>query len=128
MQGANRLLRDLGEAYKQSSVRIVHAPCVGACDKAPVAVVGQCQITSASIEKMENAIESGKTQPDTPNYKSYDPYVSEGGYQVWQSCVKGNHLRSENLSIIEDSELRGLGGAGFPTRTTTAKPGAPRKF
>ena len=115
MQGANQLLADLGKRYSQSTIRIVHAPCVGACDKAPVAVVGQCQIVAANTESVEVAINAGKTDPTKPNYKSFDVYVEEGGYLAWKSCVDGSKTRQDVISTIENSALRGLGGAGFPT-------------
>jgi NADH-quinone oxidoreductase subunit F len=45
-----------------------------------------------------------------------EPYLSLGGYQAWQKCVK--ELTPEQVvDEIKRSGLRGRGGAGFPTGT-----------
>ena len=44
----------------------------------------------------------------------YAEYRKRGGYQLVIDCLAGRRTREEITGIIEDSGLRGLGGAGFP--------------
>ena len=46
---------------------------------------------------------------------SYGNYLRQGGYQVWQRILKGELKRVQIIDEIKASNLRGRGGAGFPT-------------
>jgi formate dehydrogenase len=60
-------------------------------------------------------IHEGRTQAQVPDYKNYDQYVREGGYTLLQECLYGKHKAADVMVALERAELRGLGGAGFPT-------------
>jgi len=40
--------------------------------------------------------------------------VKQGGYKTWVECVEGKRDVESVIKTMEDSSLRGLGGAGFP--------------
>jgi len=44
----------------------------------------------------------------------HNSYRTSGGYQVFQSCIKGERQPEEVIEVLKNSNLRGLGGAGFP--------------
>src|SRR5207248_8311699 len=44
-----------------------------------------------------------------------DAYRASGGYKLLQACLGGQKPVEEVIKALEDSGLRGLGGAGFPT-------------
>tara|TARA_B100001564_G_scaffold77939_1_gene62377 strand:+ start:231 stop:1499 length:1269 start_codon:yes stop_codon:yes gene_type:complete len=46
---------------------------------------------------------------------SLSTYVKQGGYEAWKNIVNNNISKSEVISKIKDSGLRGKGGAGFLT-------------
>ena len=46
---------------------------------------------------------------------SYENYVQQGGYQVWRRILKGELTSIQIIDEIKASNLRGRGGAGFPT-------------
>src|SRR5581483_2424996 len=50
-----------------------------------------------------------------PRYIDFAAYKKAGGYQLLKDCLSGKRSRDEITKIMEDSALRGLGGAGFPT-------------
>ncbi|MGH8480193.1 MAG: NAD(P)H-dependent oxidoreductase subunit E, partial [Gammaproteobacteria bacterium] len=54
LYGARELFAGLEERLGEG-VRVQHVPCVGRCQSAPVAVVGQNPIETASIERVEDA-------------------------------------------------------------------------
>jgi len=108
------LFGKLSEVIRKD-VRLIYAPCVGACDKAPVAVVNKRQIHHANLKKLQNSLSSKDTKPLIPAYKSFDEYHAEGGYKEWAKCLNNYSKREEVISHIDSSGLRGLGGAGFPT-------------
>ena len=45
----------------------------------------------------------------------YVDYRNSGGYQTLIDCIEGKYSREEIIALLENSNLRGLGGAGFPT-------------
>ena len=114
MFGAENLLRDLNTADLEN-VRVTHAPCMGACDRAPAVAVGKNQIGRASTATITKAISEKATSPVIPGHIDYDTYLLEGGYETLRKCLRGDLSREDVISRLESSELRGLGGAGFPT-------------
>jgi NADH:ubiquinone oxidoreductase subunit F (NADH-binding) len=95
-------------------VRVTHAPCVGRCDSAPVAVVGQNPIGAASVDKVHAAVAKKALRCAEPQHVDYAAYRKQGGYRLIADCLAGRRSRDEISKIMEDSGLRGLGGAGFP--------------
>src|SRR4029434_11024263 len=45
---------------------------------------------------------------------AFADYVAKGGYRTWVECVTGKRDVEAVIKTMEDSSLRGLGGAGFP--------------
>ncbi|MBV9503967.1 MAG: NAD(P)H-dependent oxidoreductase subunit E, partial [Acidobacteriia bacterium] len=133
LAGSEQLFAKL-PALLGGDVRVLHAPCVGRCESAPVVVAGQNPITGATSEKVVQAVQAGRmSHPDSgpvsPEYTDYAAYRAAGGYGLLAACVNGQKAPAEVISTMEDSGLRGLGGAGFPTgrkwRLVSAEP-APR--
>src|SRR5579872_3788059 len=56
LAGSERLLADLprklGAQNPGSNVRVIRAPCMGACDRAPVCAVGHVQIMHADLDRV----------------------------------------------------------------------------
>lgn len=114
LAGATDLMHRL-PAILGSEVRVIHAPCVGRCEQAPVAVVGQKAIPKATVETVQQTVAAGIVT-DTPEagYRDLAGYVAEGGYALLKQCVSGETDVEAVIAAMESSGLRGLGGAGFP--------------
>ncbi len=112
--GSRELLTRL-PALVGKDVRVLHAPCVGRCETAPVAVIGQNPVPHATTEKV-TALIRAKAVKDTaaPGHIDYAAYRANGGYELAASCIGGAKTREDVVAAMEDSGLRGLGGAGFP--------------
>src|SRR5882724_2848920 len=61
LAGSHDLLAKL-PALLGSGVRVLHAPCVGRCETAPVAVVGQNPIPYATAEQVTQAVQAGQVK------------------------------------------------------------------
>jgi formate dehydrogenase beta subunit len=114
MAGANDLLRALKGALGEG-VRVVPAPCVGRCEQAPVAVIGQNPIAAANVDQVRAAVAKKNTQCPVGKYVDYAQYRKGGGYRLAADCLAGKREAEAVIKTMEDSALRGLGGAGFPT-------------
>ena len=114
LAGADRLIDDLRERLGDG-VRVVRAPCMGGCDKAPAVALGHALHEHATAETVAAAAVAGDTHPHVPAYPGLDAYRAAGGYQLLQSCLAGARSVEEIVVALEHSGLRGLGGAGFPT-------------
>jgi formate dehydrogenase len=101
--------RELG-----SSVRVIPAPCVGRCEEAPAAVIGRHPVANATPAEVVSRVKAKKTECPVGDYVSYDAYRAAGGYSLAAECVAGRRDVEEILKAMENSGLRGLGGAGFP--------------
>lgn len=99
------------------NVRIQPVPCVGRCAEAPIAVVGTNPIEFADTSKVSEAIGNHSIKATVPNYLNIDEYRKVGGYGLLEACHRGERTRDEIISLLTDSKLRGLGGAGFPAGT-----------
>ena len=114
LAGARTLLAELG-GKAGNDVRVVRAPCMGRCDKPPVAAVGQRHVEGASTASVLETIREGQTQAELPDYVAYEDYVANGGYRLLGQCLSGARQVEDVITALEHSQLRGLGGAGFPT-------------
>ncbi len=112
--GAQQLLDQL-PAKLGPNVRVVRAPCMGGCHNAPVVALGHALHEHASVASATDAVAKGDTHPRLPAYPNLAAYRAGGGYQLLESCLAGKRPLEALLKTLEDAQLRGLGGAGFPT-------------
>jgi formate dehydrogenase beta subunit len=114
LYGGERLLGDLRERLGDG-VRVVRAPCMGGCDTAPMVAIGHALHAHASADNVAAAVAAGHTHPAIPAYTGFDAYRAGGGYALLQSCLDGRRTVEDVIAALEQSGLRGLGGAGFPS-------------
>ena len=126
MFGSQKLLDELKSAGLPG-VRVVRAPCVGLCDRAPAVEVGHHFIEEADRAKVEAAIAAGDTHAHIDDYIDYDRYVAAGGYRLLGRVRSGEFAIEDVLKGLDAADLRGLGGAGFPAgrkwRAVRGEPG-----
>jgi formate dehydrogenase len=113
LAGAQDLLARLPAILGHEDVKVISAPCIGRCEQAPAVAVHQNPIARATTDKVLAAVRAGKTthaeSDQDLTYTDYAAYQAAGGYQ------RLSDLDTEaTLKTMEDSGLRGLGGAGFP--------------
>ncbi len=130
LAGAERLLEQTSKRLGPG-VRVLRAPCMGACDRAPACAVGHVQVLGADVEKIAAAAAKPAHAHVYPTPNAFDAYVESGGYRLLGACIDGSRSRDDIIKIVSDAGLRGLGGAGFPTgrkwSLVCAEP-APRLF
>ncbi len=115
LQGADKLKKMLAADSDPKLIRIEAAACMGRCDQAPVVRIGTHYIGEADSTQVLAAIKTGKTSSTLPEYRDYAAYLKDGGYQLLGACRSGNYSPDKIFDALDKSELRGLGGAGFPT-------------
>ena len=115
MAGAESLISGLESGIDPDTVRVVRAPCMGGCDVAPAARIGDREVGNATVEDLLEFAGSGQTKVLEPDYKRLDAYRAEGGYGVWDKVRSGELNADSIIEKLSDAGLRGLGGAGFPT-------------
>lgn len=113
LAGAMPLFTALQSAAGEN-IRVITAPCVGRCEHAPVAVVGQNPIDEATVESVTQASRENIIEAAVPVYIDYQDYKAQGGYKLLGSCQANDRSADDVISVMENSGLRGLGGAGFP--------------
>src|SRR5438034_680284 len=113
MAGADALLSELSR-LDGGKLRVLGAPCIGRCEHAPAAVVGRNPIDRASAQKIAAAVEAGRIEAEPPAYIDFAGYRRDGGYRTLSACAAGERTVDAVLAELENSALRGLGGAGFP--------------
>jgi formate dehydrogenase len=114
MAGAKDLLAKLPSILGKE-VRVIPAPCIGRCEQAPVAVVHQNPIIHATTEAVQTAVANKELTQPAGEIVDFSAYQKDGGYELLKKCISGERDVESVLKTMEDSGLRGLGGAGFPS-------------
>jgi formate dehydrogenase len=121
MAGARELLARLPQMLARE-VRVIAAPCIGRCEQAPAALVGQVAVAGATPQSVHFGVaQQMAREPQAAGQAlgiadalGYDAYRAAGGYGLAAALVNGERDADEVLAAMEGSGLRGLGGAGFP--------------
>ncbi len=143
LAGAQDLLKRLPAILGNPTIRVIPAPCLGRCEQAPAVAVHQRNVPYATLESVkkevntdlagvfinndainfitneltEKSISPHPAHPSAqlaPAYTDYATYLANGGYTLPGSIASGSLDIEPILKAMEDSGLRGLGGAGFP--------------
>ena len=121
MAGSADLMSRLPDLLGQA-VRVLAAPCLGRCEQAPAVLVGQRAVPHADVPLVLGAVEyelnrdpqTVPTAPSSGDWIAYQTYRQQGGYALAAAIVNGEEAAEDVIRALEDSGLRGLGGAGFP--------------
>jgi formate dehydrogenase len=113
LAGSDSLLRQLQNDLLD--VKVVPVPCLGRCEQAPAAQVGQQAVAPATVETVAQCVALDQTAPNAlPDAIRLDAYLQTDGYQLAQQVASGQRDVESVIQVLESSGLRGLGGAGFP--------------
>ena len=112
--GAYDLIAELESAVNPTQVRIMPCPCIGQCDGAPVAWIGQRIYRHATVGTLLRATVEDNNKPLLPDYETLKSYRADGGYSVLAKIKSGEITGDKAVETMSDAGLRGLGGAGFP--------------
>jgi len=115
LAGGAVLLQQARERLGSASVRVQAVPCIGRCEQAPAAQVGPQAVACASAATLEAAVHRpGRATVPPVQAVGYAEYRRQGGYALTADLAAGRRNADAVLQAMEDSGLRGLGGAGFP--------------
>ena len=109
-------LRKLCEG--RDGVEFHPASCLGRCDMAPAATVNDVAVDAAAVAGiLDNPATLPSDEPtDYPRKWNCDPYASpEERYGLLRDALKEPRDLDGMIERIKGSDLRGMGGAGFPT-------------
>ena len=117
MAGSEKLVEELRSGADPKKVRILRAPCMGACDVAPAVRFGDREIANAKAGELL-AMDTAETSAQIPSYIDFNRYTQMGGYDALMKIRTGvpNSDFDSMLETLKSSGLRGLGGAGFPAQ------------
>src|SRR5205823_5040458 len=104
MAGAENLLRELPSRLG-SDVRVIRAPCMGACDRAPVCAIGHVQVMNAIKESIAAACAQKPHAHAFPTPNPFSDYVAAGGYGLLKACLAGSRTREDIIAIVSDAGL-----------------------
>ncbi|MFY0992549.1 NADH-ubiquinone oxidoreductase-F iron-sulfur binding region domain-containing protein [Halomonas sp. C05BenzN] len=115
LAGAATLEAELKAGIDPARVRVLRAPCMGRCETAPVVEVGHHHVLFATREGVEAVVDTGHFHPEAILWQRLADYRAEGGYRLLADCREGRVTVEALMETLERANLRGLGGAGFPT-------------
>ncbi|EPC02239.1 NADH-quinone oxidoreductase subunit F [Litchfieldella anticariensis FP35 = DSM 16096] len=115
LAGAAALKAELETGVDPAEVRVLRAPCMGRCEMAPVVEVGHRHVNHATREAIEAVLDTHHFHPEAVDWQHLADYRCEGGYELLGQCRAGQVTVDMLMQALETANLRGLGGAGFPT-------------
>ena len=149
MAGAQALIKKLPAILGQPAIRIIPSPCMGRCEQAPVAMVHQSAVPHATAESVQiqasahidrqeyirnqavsgvNVAYNAINNIANSEFVGLEAYQQQGGYELASRLATGQLDADSVIAAMDNSGLRGLGGAGFPTgrkwRIVKGEPGS----
>ena len=129
LAGSETARRELAEALADRGVELREVSCLGRCDAAPAACVGDRVVRADDPASVRAALDD--TTPAQRPVRSWaaDPYdTADAHYGALARWLTGD--ASDIGPTLEASGLRGMGGAGFPTHRkwsfVAAEPATPK--
>jgi formate dehydrogenase beta subunit len=140
LQGGDQRLAALRQRYGEAAdVEFTEVSCVGRCDAAPAVVVNECPAAAGDAEALVTAARTGhRADPVPVAYGGAawpnDPYPATAGagerYAALRRVLSGELGADQVIAALQDSGLRGMGGAGFPAgrkwELVAAQPATPK--
>ncbi|WP_420847999.1 NAD(P)H-dependent oxidoreductase subunit E [Nitratireductor luteus] len=114
LAGSETLISKLAAKADPNAIRVLRAPCMGRCDTAPAARIGNREVDHASAESLLRMASDGETETLVPAYTGLDSYRASGGYRLLERVRSGEISVDTLIETMQSAGLRGLGGAGFP--------------
>ena len=112
--GAHKLLQDI-KKLENKNIKVVPGPCMGRCNVAPTVCVGKNYVDVANFDKVKKTIDEKNFDPFIPDYINLSSYKKKGGYEIAKNIKNGVISKKQVLDSLNESGLKGKGGAGFPT-------------
>ena len=112
--GAHKLLQDI-KKLENKNIKVVPGPCMGRCNVAPTVCVGKNYVDVANFDKVKKTIDEKNFDPFIPDYINLSSYKKNGGYEIADKIKNGVISKKQVLDSLNESGLKGKGGAGFPT-------------
>ena len=112
--GAHKLLQDI-KKLENKNIKVVPGPCMGRCNVAPTVCVGKNYVDVANFDKVKKTIDEKNFDAFIPDYINLSSYKKKGGYEIANKIKNGVISKKQVLDSLNESGLKGKGGAGFPT-------------
>ncbi len=112
--GAHKLLQDI-KKLENKNIKVIPGPCMGRCNVAPTVCVGKNYVDVANFDKVKKTIDEKSFEPFIPDYINLSSYKKNGGYEIANKIRNGVISKKQVLDSLNESGLKGKGGAGFPT-------------
>lgn len=149
LRGGKQLRKSLEQHFGPTSgridaVQVRDISCVGRCDHAPVVVINEHmhehQTFASAVRLVEEHIAHPEQERPPKPPRSFrergmmlecDPYAGPAEhYSIFRKLMESKAF-DEALATLKDGELKGMGGAGFPTHIKwdgARKAPGPEKF
>ena len=121
LHGSDERIAEAKARYgDDAEVELVEVSCLGRCDIAPAAAVDERPLAFADAA---HAVEAARGDSHAPveaksgtEPRPNDPYAAgEERYRILRRALAGDLGADAIVATLKESELRGMGGAGFPT-------------
>ncbi|CAN5494445.1 NAD(P)H-dependent oxidoreductase subunit E [soil metagenome] len=141
LRGADERIAELRERHgEDADVELVEVSCLGRCDLAPAVSVNERPAAVDDTGDLVAQARAGTLPPPWPTPSGRDrpwpndPYPAGAGtrerYRVLRALLSGGIDAPQVIAALQDSGLRGMGGAGFPTgkkwELVAAQPATPK--
>ncbi len=141
LRGADERIAELRERHgEDADVELVEVSCLGRCDLAPAVSVNERPAAVDDTGDLVAPARAGTLPPRRPTPSGRDrpwpndPYPAGAGtqerYRVLRALLSGGIDAPQVIAALQDSGLRGMGGAGFPTgkkwELVAAQPATPK--